>query len=103
MGGSYVRRNLRHLLPIWRCSFPRSIEEAKAEIQRGDAFTWECSLRSRAGAFGSMEAFVVHAGELLNEELLKQMVQLVEVSQIKFPGKHLFLDHFAHVVRSSVK
>jgi len=80
MGGSYVRRNLSHLLPLWRCTFPRSVEEAKNEIQRGDAFTWECSLKSRAGAFASMEAFIVNAGELLNEEMLKQIVQLIEVS-----------------------
>lgn len=93
MGGSYVRRNLSHLLPLWRCTFPRSVEEAKNEIQRGDAFTWECSLRSRAGAFASMEAFVVHAGELLNEELLKQIVQLIEVCFILFK---VFVDKFIY-------
>lgn len=108
MGGSYIRRNLRHLLPLWRCSFPRSVEEAKAEIQRGDAFTWECSLRSRAGAFGSMvimqlnqirtdfkEALVVHASELMNEELLKQIVLLIEVIRARRRGlSNCFRSHF---------
>lgn len=51
MGAAYVRYcgGVARLLSLWRASFPRSVEEARAETQRGDTFTWVTTLEARAG------------------------------------------------------
>ena len=41
---------LPKLLQMWRSAFPRSMKELEQEKQRGDAFTWQLTLESRAGA-----------------------------------------------------
>lgn len=55
-------------------NLPRSFQS------RGDAFTWECTLESRASALGSMEAFLVHCPDLLTESVLKRVVDSVETT-----------------------
>ncbi|CAD5225791.1 unnamed protein product [Bursaphelenchus okinawaensis] len=80
MGTPYIKHNLNRLIMLWKCSFPRSVEEAKGEKGRGDTFIWECILESRAGALASMEAFVVHCQDLLTEDITKRIVHCVETT-----------------------
>ena len=77
-GTPFVRHNLNRLLLLWKYAFPRSLDEAKAEKGRGDVFTWECTLESRAGALASMDVFMRHCHELATEEIIKKLVQPVE-------------------------
>lgn len=65
---------------LWKYSFPRSIEEAKAEKNRGDIFTWECTLETRAGALASMDIFLQYCSELVTKDLIKKMVLFIETS-----------------------
>ncbi|VDK74235.1 unnamed protein product [Litomosoides sigmodontis] len=53
-GGTTVQDCVGHLLPLWKSSFPRSTKEAEIEKNRGDAFTWLCTLEARSGALTSM-------------------------------------------------
>uniref|UniRef100_A0A915D0I2 HEAT repeat-containing protein 5B n=1 Tax=Ditylenchus dipsaci TaxID=166011 RepID=A0A915D0I2_9BILA len=78
LGSPFVRHNVGRLLMLWKYSFPRSVDEAKAEKQRGDTFTWESTLESRAGALASMEAFINYCPELATEDIIKKMLLAVE-------------------------
>uniref|UniRef100_A0A7E4VHX8 HEAT repeat-containing protein 5B n=1 Tax=Panagrellus redivivus TaxID=6233 RepID=A0A7E4VHX8_PANRE len=76
----FVRHNLSRLLLLWKYSFPKVVEEANNEKGRGDVFTWECTLESRAGALASMCSFVTHCQELLTEDVVKLIVNLIQSS-----------------------
>ncbi|KAI1707379.1 HEAT repeat-containing protein 5A [Ditylenchus destructor] len=78
LGTPFVRHNANRLLMLWKSSFPRSVDEAKAEKQRGDTFTWESTLEARAGALASMESFLSYCPELITDEIVKKMLQAVE-------------------------
>ncbi|CAD5231280.1 unnamed protein product [Bursaphelenchus xylophilus] len=80
MGPPYIKHSLNKLVMLWKCSFPRSVDEAKGEKGRGDTFIWECILESRAGALGSMEAFVLHCQELMTEDITKRIIQCIETT-----------------------
>ena len=41
---------LPKLLQTWKAAFPRTKKELDLEKKRGDAFTWQLTLESRAGA-----------------------------------------------------
>ena len=75
MGTSHVRPNSARLQLLWRAAFPRSVEEARGEGGRGDAFTWQCTVDARAGALAAMEALVVHGPELVADgELMRRSI-----------------------------
>ncbi|KAI6188999.1 HEAT repeat-containing protein 5B [Aphelenchoides besseyi] len=76
MGAPYIRQNMSRLQMLWRVSFPRSVDEATRENERGDAFTWRCVIETRAGAFASMEALVLHCPELLTRDLFQRSIVL---------------------------
>ena len=50
LGSVVVKQNLPRMLLLWRNAFPRSLKELEKEKTRGDLFTWQVTLESRAGA-----------------------------------------------------
>lgn len=70
------------LLPLWKSSFPRSAKEAEAEKNRGDAFTWLCTLEARVGALTSMAMFVEYCPNLMTDHAIRTIVQAVECSLV---------------------
>lgn len=67
---------------MWKSSFPRSAKEAEAEKNRGDAFTWLCTLEARAGALASMAMFVEYCSNLMTDHIIKAIIQAVECSLV---------------------
>lgn len=63
---------------LWKYSFPRSIDEAKAEKNRGDLNTWECTLDSRAGALAAMNMFLQHCSELVTKDIIINIILFIE-------------------------
>lgn len=82
MGPAYMRPSVERLAHLWRCSFPRSGDEAGAEKERGDAFTWESTLEARSGALGSMHCLVRYCPELVDEELERRILLPVETTLV---------------------
>lgn len=80
LGSTIVRKHVPRLKRLWTSAMPISLEQIESEKKRGDAFTWQLSLESRAGALASMHSFLTHCGDLLNEErtLLSAIVGAVE-------------------------
>uniref|UniRef100_A0A1I8JIY2 HEAT repeat-containing protein 5B n=1 Tax=Macrostomum lignano TaxID=282301 RepID=A0A1I8JIY2_9PLAT len=75
LSGPAVRPHLPRMFLTWRNALPRSAKELEAERSRGDAFTWQVTLESRAGALCSMQAFLTHCPELCSEETLRRLLQ----------------------------
>lgn len=50
LGPSVVKHHLPKLILLWKNAFPRTSKEAESEKMRGDVFTWQVTLESRAGA-----------------------------------------------------
>jgi hypothetical protein len=44
---------------------PSSLEQLESEKKRGDLFTWQLSLESRAGALASIHSFLANCGDLI--------------------------------------
>lgn len=78
LGSSFVRHNIGRILMLWMVSFPLSVEDAQAEKDRGDTFTWECTLESRAGALSSMEVFLRYCPDLATDELVAKLILPIE-------------------------
>jgi hypothetical protein len=53
-GSSVAKVYVPKMLIFWKNAFPRSMKEADAEKQRGDAFTWSVTLDARAGALAGL-------------------------------------------------
>lgn len=81
-GGTTVQGCIGHLLPLWKSSFPRSTKEAEIEKNRGDAFTWLCTLEARAGALTSMAMFVEYCPSLMTDHIIRTIIQAVECSLV---------------------
>uniref|UniRef100_A0A1I8EY56 HEAT repeat-containing protein 5B n=1 Tax=Wuchereria bancrofti TaxID=6293 RepID=A0A1I8EY56_WUCBA len=80
LGGTTVHDCIGRLLPLWKSSFPRSAKEAEAEKNRGDAFTWFCTLEARNGALTSMTMFVEYSPNLMTDHTIRTIIQAVECS-----------------------
>ncbi|KAK0412174.1 hypothetical protein QR680_006073 [Steinernema hermaphroditum] len=94
LGPSHIQPHLARLFPLWSACFPGSIEKAKREAQdRGDAFTWACTLEARSGALGSMNAFLKKCSSMVTEHVMKNIIGPVEASLTT-------MDHLAHLLRS---
>lgn len=97
-----MQQALSRLLPLWKNSFPRSIKEAEAEKDRGDAFTWMCTLEARAGALISMALFAEHCSSLTNDEVIRKIIQAVECSLITISQYTFFLGIFAKIQNNNI-
>uniref|UniRef100_A0A915Q4W5 HEAT repeat-containing protein 5B n=1 Tax=Setaria digitata TaxID=48799 RepID=A0A915Q4W5_9BILA len=93
LGGTTVQDCMGRLVLLWKSSFPRSTKEAEGEKNRGDAFTWICTLEARAGALASMAIFVEHCPNLMTDQIMRKIVQAVECSLIT-------ISHISTLIRS---
>ncbi|XP_029140007.1 HEAT repeat-containing protein 5A, partial [Protobothrops mucrosquamatus] len=50
LGPAVVQHHLPRVLMLWKCAFPVSPKDLEIEKNRGDSFTWQVTLESRAGA-----------------------------------------------------
>ncbi|THD24378.1 HEAT repeat-containing protein [Fasciola hepatica] len=79
LGPDLVKPHLPKMLLFWRNAFPRSARELEAEKQRGDAFTWQIMLESRAGALCSMQSFLECCSSVLTtEEAIRRLLAPIE-------------------------
>ncbi|CAI5452193.1 unnamed protein product [Caenorhabditis angaria] len=56
LGAPVIKEHLHRIIRLWKAVFPRSSKEAEAESNRGDSFSWQCSMIAQAGALSVMEA-----------------------------------------------
>uniref|UniRef100_T1IQK7 HEAT repeat-containing protein 5A n=1 Tax=Strigamia maritima TaxID=126957 RepID=T1IQK7_STRMM len=98
LGPSVVRGLLPRMMLLWRNSFPRSSKELESEKARGDAFTWQVTLESRAGALSAMHSFLAHCNELVTDDVVRRLLTPIECALtmlsnisgvIKSYGQHL--------------
>lgn len=78
LGVPVLKGLLPHMSLLWRNSFPRSGKEMESEKARGDAFTWQVTLESRAGALSAMHSFLLHCPELLADDITRRLLTPVE-------------------------
>ncbi|OZC08270.1 hypothetical protein X798_04749 [Onchocerca flexuosa] len=100
LDGISVQDCIGRLLPLWKSSFPRSAKEAEAEKNRGDAFTWLCTLEARAGALASMAMFVEYCPNLMTDHIIKTIVQAVECSLVTISHISTLLRSFGTKLRT---
>ncbi|VIO98705.1 Uncharacterized protein BM_BM2175 [Brugia malayi] len=100
LGGTTVHDYIGRILPLWKSSFPRSVKEAEAEKNRGDAFTWFCTLEARNGALTSMTMFVEYSPNLMTDHTIRTIIQAVECSLITISHISALIRTFGTKLRS---
>uniref|UniRef100_A0A8D2L810 HEAT repeat containing 5A n=1 Tax=Varanus komodoensis TaxID=61221 RepID=A0A8D2L810_VARKO len=55
LGPAVVQHHLPRMLLLWKCAFPMSSKDLETEKSRGDSFTWQVTLESRAGICAFMK------------------------------------------------
>ncbi|VDN83942.1 unnamed protein product, partial [Brugia pahangi] len=100
LGGTTVHDYIGRLLLLWKSSFPRSVKEAEAEKNRGDAFTWFCTLEARNGALTSMTMFVEYSPNLMTDHTIRTIIQAVECSLITISHISALIRTFGTKLRS---
>ncbi|KAL3985776.1 hypothetical protein ACH3XW_40030 [Acanthocheilonema viteae] len=100
LDGTTVQDCMGRLLPLWKSSFPRSVKEAETEKNRGDAFTWLCTLEARAGALTSMAMFVEYCPNLMTDHIIRTIVQAVECSLVTISHISTLLRSFGTKLRT---
>ncbi|KHJ41183.1 HEAT repeat protein [Trichuris suis] len=74
MGPVTVQPLLPRILAAIRSIFPRSKKEAEEELNRGDQYTWQVTLASRAGALSVIRNLVVHCKGLVNDDIVQKLL-----------------------------
>ncbi|KAM9294002.1 HEAT repeat-containing protein 5A [Gastrophryne carolinensis] len=74
LGPAMVEPHLGRILLLWRSVFPQSPTDLDTEQRRGDAFTWQVTLESRAGAISAIESLLSHCGDLVSEDVLQRLL-----------------------------
>uniref|UniRef100_A0A5S6QXJ1 HEAT repeat-containing protein 5B n=1 Tax=Trichuris muris TaxID=70415 RepID=A0A5S6QXJ1_TRIMR len=74
MGPSTVQPLLPRLVAAVRSIFPKSKKEAEEELNRGDQYTWQVTLASRAGALSVIRNLVVHCKGLVNDDIVQKLL-----------------------------
>nr|XP_028577095.1 HEAT repeat-containing protein 5A isoform X1 [Podarcis muralis] len=74
LGPAVVQHHLPRMLLLWKCAFPLSPKDLETEKSRGDSFTWQVTLESRAGALCAIKSFIVHCGGLLTDEVIQRLL-----------------------------
>ncbi|KAJ7344920.1 hypothetical protein JRQ81_000870 [Phrynocephalus forsythii] len=74
LGPAVVQHHLPRMLLLWKCAFPVSPKELETEKSRGDSFTWQVTLESRAGALCAIKSFILHCGGLLTDEVIQRLL-----------------------------
>ena len=68
LGAAAVRKHLPRIKKLWSLTMPSSLEQIESEKKRGDLFTWQLSLESRAGALASIHSFLMYCSEVESVE-----------------------------------
>ncbi|CDW52161.1 HEAT repeat containing protein 5B [Trichuris trichiura] len=74
MGPVTVQPLLPRILAAVKSIFPRSKKEAEEELNRGDQYTWQVTLASRAGALSVVKNLVVHCKGLVNDDIVQKLL-----------------------------
>ncbi|XP_008101606.2 HEAT repeat-containing protein 5A isoform X2 [Anolis carolinensis] len=74
LGPAVVQHHLPMMLLLWKCAFPLSPKDLETEKSRGDSFTWQVTLESRAGALCAVKSFILHCGGLLTDEVIQRLL-----------------------------
>ncbi|XP_042320721.1 HEAT repeat-containing protein 5A isoform X3 [Sceloporus undulatus] len=74
LGPAVVQHHLPRMLLLWKCAFPLSPKDLETEKSRGDSFTWQVTLESRAGALCAVKSFILHCGGLLTDEVIERLL-----------------------------
>ncbi|XP_067318972.1 HEAT repeat-containing protein 5A [Anolis sagrei] len=74
LGPAVVQHHLPRMLLLWKCAFPLSSKDLETEKSRGDSFTWQVTLESRAGALCAVKSFILHCGGLLTDEVIQRLL-----------------------------
>lgn len=63
MGSTIVKKHLPRMKKLWSLTMPSSLDQIESEKKRGDLFTWQLSLESRAGALASIHSYLINSNE----------------------------------------
>ncbi|XP_062973856.1 HEAT repeat-containing protein 5A isoform X2 [Elgaria multicarinata webbii] len=74
LGPAVVQHHLPRMLLLWKCAFPISPKDLETEKSRGDSFTWQVTLESRAGALCAIKSFILYCGGLLTDEVIQRLL-----------------------------
>ncbi|NXD05768.1 HTR5A protein, partial [Nothocercus nigrocapillus] len=74
LGPAVVQHHLPRILLLWKCIFPSSPKDLETEKTRGDSFTWQVTLESRAGALCAIKSLVSHCAGLLTDEVVQRLL-----------------------------
>ncbi|KAM3852279.1 HEAT repeat-containing protein 5A [Vipera latastei] len=74
LGPAVVQHHLPRVLLLWKCAFPVSPKDLETEKNRGDSFTWQVTLESRAGALCAVKSFILYCGGLLTDEVIQRLL-----------------------------
>ncbi|TSW08333.1 HEAT repeat-containing protein 5A [Bagarius yarrelli] len=55
----------------------KSVKELEGELRRGDLFTWQVALESRAGALFAMKNLVINCKDILSDNVIGQLLPLL--------------------------
>lgn len=77
LGPIVVKHHLSRMLLLWKCAFPESAKELESELRRGDLFTWQVALESRAGALFAMKNLVINCKDILSNDVIGQLLPLL--------------------------
>lgn len=101
LGHSVVKGLLPRLLLIWKNSFSKSSKDLESEKARGDAFTWQITLESRAGALCAMSTFLQHNASLINDETLQRLMGPIDFAILMLNSFSSLFKTFGPVVKAS--
>lgn len=101
MGPSVVKGLLPRLLLIWKNSFARTSKDLDSEKARGDAFTWQITLESRAGALCAMSTFLQHNSMLINDEVLQRLIAPIDSAILMLNSFSSMFKTFGPAVKAS--
>ncbi|KRY35495.1 HEAT repeat-containing protein 5B [Trichinella spiralis] len=80
LGPLMVKSQLARLLSALKSVFPRTKKEAEQELSRGDFYTWQVTLTSRAGSMVLIRNLLVHCKSLIDEEAMQKMLIPIEAA-----------------------
>ncbi|KRX92301.1 HEAT repeat-containing protein 5B, partial [Trichinella pseudospiralis] len=75
-----VKSQLARLLSALKSVFPRTKKEAEQELSRGDFYTWQVTLTSRAGSLVLIRNLLIHCKSLIDEEAMQKVLIPIEAA-----------------------
>uniref|UniRef100_A0A670XX79 HEAT repeat-containing protein 5A n=1 Tax=Pseudonaja textilis TaxID=8673 RepID=A0A670XX79_PSETE len=91
LGPAVVQHHLPRVLLLWKCAFPVCPKDLETEKKRGDSFTWQVTLESRAGALCAIKSFILYCGGLLTDEVIQRLLPPVPCAVDLLTQNHISL------------